>query len=524
MSSRHSDSTSSSPPTYEDHFGLKEASINRGMLKASPPNLVRQFFRGTSKPASDQIPTRIKLTDLKSRGTLIKHTTSAIPNIEYNTFSTFECPYNTVHESPLLDVSLEMDTDTVCLQGLNASSVTGSHPNIDCEQPQSNGLVSGKLRITVKGANSILLNNVQVRLSGYSCEYVCNVGNPSEVKVVKLLNSPRSRSQSHISYQTPFIQDVIQFNLPGNEHPSDSDQLSGLVLLPPGTYDYKFEFIVDSKHFPASVATHYGSTAYRVESFVTVPKRKSKFETVMLTSRLLLKKTLSPDYIDIQESLSTQSTWRNGMLDYDIFLSSRLLEFDTPFQMSLQLIKKSTEQFRIKFVKITLEQKCSIPCVDRNSGAVVEDINSLVTTASLEFAHNFNENDLCHNLTMNDLKASSSLKKAIYNDSFFPFYEEPSSNLAGATSEIFKLRISHEIKIKIGIEVKGSKGWNNEELLALVLRIPVLLVDQNMGVSAQLPKYEPKSLNSRPIVILECQSESSILTPPEYDKIGEENI
>ncbi|SCU97064.1 LADA_0H04236g1_1 [Lachancea dasiensis] len=437
----------------------------------------------------------IKLSGSKTSGTVLKHKSVAPPAIEYNAFNRVENPSRKVHESKRLHISLDVDADTFCLQALT-SEIIGEATSA---QRPALGAVTGTLHVTVKGTEPLLLNYVQVRLSGYTCEYARRTGTCADGDRIQIVNTPNSNKS--VSYNTPFIQDIVHFNSAMEGESVGPDRS---MLLPPGIYNYKFEFLINSEIFPASIASHLGSTVYRLEALVTVPRTKHKFETVVLTSIVTLKKALSPEYTNALEDSTVHNTWREGLLDYSLSLSSRVLEIDTPLQLSLQLVRKLGCE--IKDVQVALVQTTSIPCLDASSGLTLDNYYCQPRKSLLRQVGGFDPKEMCYNLSIDDLVVPSSLKSSAF-DSIIPSYEERNSCLPGAGPTRYRLKISHEMKALITLSV------GNTETVNLSLKIPVLLLDRNLGISAQLPKYEVS-----PVELNYCNSASSVLSPPKYDE------
>ncbi|SCU84145.1 LAME_0C08438g1_1 [Lachancea meyersii CBS 8951] len=503
---------SPSPPPYEDEPPLTD--ILSSFKNRSPPTLTRTLLNMTQHKqaaAASSPPLDIKIQDLKNRATVLKHTSPAIPNIRYNPFNRQESPCVTVHESKQLHVSLVLDNDSIFLHKLDTESLLGQtiedDSTLEQNQPYS-GIFSGTLKITVKGPDALPLRNVQVRLSGYSCEYAYE----NTTNIVKLVNA--RGSDMCRSYKVPFIQDVVKFN---TQQQKDCD----LELLPPGSYEYQFKFLIDSENFPGSVKTHRGSTMYRIESFVTIPKPKSKFETVFLTSTVSLKKTFPHDQYGLLQGNTAFGVWRNGLVDYDLSLNSRILEFDKPFQLSMSLHRKP-DRCKIKFVRVSLEQTLTLPCFDQKSSMTSCKNHQETISSHLDELEDFDKDETSYSLTLSNLKIKSCSRSLLCNDSLFPSYVETGSCLLGSAETTTKLKISHEVKVAIGVHVKGSEGWSNAEGVQILLKIPFVLVDQKLSLSTQLPKYEPKSQNSISLGIERYQSDLNIPTPPEYKRIEDE--
>lgn len=263
------------PPCYDASMALAPSLVDSNrllpFLKPRRSQLTPPASTPASAPASAPSPTLpsqpaqiCKLKKLGANGTLLKHGSSETPRIEYNCFNTEENPPRTLHDSKSLRVELELASDRCYMPALDHGFSADSTSLNSASQPQ-NGLVSGILHVTVKGTTPQLLKNIHVRISGYCSKFACSTatGSPTDKsKVVHL------RDFSHSS--SPFVQDAIHFST------------NGVELLPPGSYDYRFDFVLDSTSYPASIRTHYGSTAYRVEaSFNNYAETQAKIRNLV---------------------------------------------------------------------------------------------------------------------------------------------------------------------------------------------------------------------------------------------------
>ncbi|SCU97068.1 LADA_0H04258g1_1 [Lachancea dasiensis] len=437
-------------------------------------------------------PQSLRLVDLKRTGDLLKHEATSIPAIEYDPFNLVDNPCITNYDSDQLQISLDLDSDTFWVKPAGFSERNDS---------SSVGTMSGRLRVVVKGSEPIALTNMQTRLSGYTCEYAFKPGKCKRSGHVEMVNSPKSGSSSG---KTPFIQDVIYFN--GRAELERNKP----VLLRPGIYDYKFEFIIDSRLFPPSTATHLGSTTYRLESFVTVPKRSKVNDTVLLTSSLNLVRVLQQEARGgFLESGELHTSYRDGLLDCHVSLDSYVVEFDTPFLLSLQLVRQ--RECQIKFVQIGILQTISVPYMSNDNGPILNDDYQQRQTSLLHRVGGFDAAAMRYNLKIGNLTLPPSLKQGKYDNNFFPSYGDYNVRLSSTRSSRPRLKISHELNVLITLVQEDAKK------ACLSVKIPILVVDKDSGINSQLPRYEPSGLNLR-----QCSSDgsdtsgASVLSPPDY--------
>ncbi|AGO13109.1 AaceriAFL048Wp [[Ashbya] aceris (nom. inval.)] len=418
----------------------------------------------------------IQLKNLKCRGTLIKHKTPVPPLLVFNSFNFENNPLMDVHDSANLRVQLVLSHDTCYLPGIFtqqeslATTTASARSSADDEMLlQSKSVFTGHVHITVKGQSGVLFQDLKVQLSGYSSEFVCLT--QFGEKVVRLLKDLTSDSCSHLR---PMIQDTIHFK-------------PKLTLLSPGTYTYPFNFVLDPYHFHASIGTHLGSTQYRMELTCTIMRQKGQYETIFLSRPFTVKKTLPPGNLLRYDCVESQGTWRDGLLDYKIYLSTKLLEFDQPFQFHLHLVKGDAHQIEVQAIEVILEQNMLIPCVKK------KDLNKPVAKAKSYMATNMfllakhtvtNKHDIQHIIQFPDLTVSSSKQSIVMSKSLHPYYCEMSDTFG---SDRCKLKITHVLKAQVSLRLyDGAKVTN----MLICLKLPVLLVDKDMSSGLHLPPYQ----------------------------------
>ncbi|SCU81148.1 LAFA_0C02982g1_1 [Lachancea sp. 'fantastica'] len=463
-----------------------------------------------SAAGPDRATTNIKICELKAGRTLLKHTSPEIPKFQYNPFDLEENPSVLIHETKQLKVSLVLDSDTFYFQNMDTESLLKVSCNDGNTTPKrqrsSTNLVCGTLRLTVKGLKEVPLKNVQVRLSGYSHE----CGYEIQDNVVRIVN--RSESSTGPSFKIPFIQDVVVFNTHEHNH---GDHLE---ILPPGSYEYRFEFPLEPGLFPGSLKSHRGSVSYRVESFITVLRPKSKFETILLSSIVSLKNTVPIDRYALLQTHSAFGRWRNGLVEYDIFLGSRLLKASASFQVSIDLSRR-LDICAIDSVCVSLHQTMTIPCYDRESRRTNGECYDESTSWCLREHPVSEDNQTFFNLVFNDLTIPPFSKKAYSDKRFFPSYIEFGSCLLGTDENTIKLKISHTINITIRARIKLGKGSSSSECYQIKLKFPVIIAEHDSNFYTDLPRYQSRVESAAAAA---PQRNLSVLTPPKYSETIDE--
>lgn len=460
-------------------------------------------------------PRRLELSSLAARGTLLKHPEPTPPSFGYNAFDRGKNPCITSHDSSLLHVTLVPDSDCFYMAALEPQLLSRRDAADHAPAFEGRGVVSGTLRVVVKGPDALLLENVHVRLSGFCSEFARCASAGSATHSMRMVSATNCGT-------TPFVQDFIRFGTPASAGAANaaSGPSAGLVLLPPGEYEYRFEFVVDAATFPASIETAYGSTIYRLEALVSMPKRKrrfgNKYESVFLTSAVTLKKALQHRYAALYQGFTAVTSLREEMLACDIFLSSRVVEFDSPLQVSLQMVKRDAQECQVLFTDVLVQQTLSIPCVDTATGVLEPTNFHQVQTVRLGNMDFCDEQQQCLNAAFPELRVPSTLKTIERNRSFFPHYEEPSLAARGLEPVRFKLRVAHELKIVIGVRINQSGDQQRPKSVRLTMKFPIALVDPDMGCCVNLPRYEPKSPIPLPSGLCKLDSDSAPSTPPEY--------
>ncbi|AMD21321.1 HER042Cp [Eremothecium sinecaudum] len=420
----------------------------------------------------------VQLKNLKCHGTLMRHKSPETPVFLFNSFNLESNPLVDVHESDSLKIQLVLAQDTCYLPGMfsiqescAATTSTVGRSALDQEMLlQSRSVFTGAVIITVKGCSGVLFQDLKVQLSGYSSEFVCLT--QFGERVVRLL---KEVTEEQSAAMMPMIRDTIHFE-------------TKLTLLSPGTYTYPFNFVLDPYNFHASIGTHLGSTQYRVEFSSTVMKQKGHYETIFLSKAVTVKKTLPPGNLLKYDCVESRGTWRNGLLDYEIYLSTKLIEFDQPFQFHLNLLKSDVRKLSINHVEVILEQNILIPCVKkRDLNLEVPKSKSYMVTNMflLDKRHVGNGGTMQHLLQFSELVVSSTKQSIVMSKSLYPYYCEVNDSLG---SERCKLKITHVLKAQISLKLMepGSKSIN----MLICLKLPVILVDQDMSSSLHLPPYE----------------------------------
>lgn len=478
----------------------------------------------------------IALSKLKHHGTLLRHSTRDVPKFSYNALDLQLNPLMYIYDSKELNIRLNLDQDTIYLPGLlyedrfcSPESVTSSMVSSNLSVSQKDHLLSlktaatGTLKITVKGRSSVLISKISIRLMGYASEFICPLEKSKnkdiDPKTVKLLRNPTT---NQFTFLQPMIHKKINYC---------SDKNKAMILLPPGSYAFLFSFILDSLNFHPSVMTHLGSTTYRVEALTTILRKRNRFETVILTKELKIKKTFPAGSTLNHDCIESHGSWKNDLLIYNISLSSKLLELDKPFQLIVRLLKKDVNFIDINFVKIMLFQYITIPCMNSNK---IFDLNKSYVHSNQFQLREIKINDeknrkqsLEINLTDLIISTKAYTCPGLADNSLYPFYCEESRMLVNEEENRYRLKIIHLLKIHIGIKDNRYENRSNGlKRLQLRLKIPIFLVDKDMTSSLNLPPYKKNPMDLQ--LLLKTYNNDSSGTysqhkyytqPPTYDQV-----
>ncbi|CCD25534.1 Spo23p NDAI_0F02160 [Naumovozyma dairenensis CBS 421] len=499
----------------------------------------------------------IRLKELNNNGTIIKNDTLeweycydptqsyANPTIDSNNDT-----LNGYRSQLLLDPECEkIFISDLLTEAASNSSLYDDPESLHIEVRNNDDSVNsvsltGKLRIEIlKGNSPMILKSCHISLKCYVKEYGCfnykttnkkdkwgrvfhNTNEKEDeivyAKIVKELESEKYYSSKFSVKQLKVI--VL-------------DKHERMVLLSKGTYHFPFTFTINPKVFPAGCKTYFGTTCYRLENSLTFLKiRKNQrlqkevfqFDTQFLTKKILIKRVLAPSCMLQNEPIYSSGKWKDDSIIYNMALFSKMIEIGEPFELFLS-ISKNTIKYRLKKITVALIQNLSIPNFDGKTKERLEGayINKTIFKLAGKTIYNdeLNENDFfqytIHNLLIpkKENSASLSIRKKLSLTNIHPFYCEPCFHDPTFTN----LKNTHMLSVRLTLQnvfrsdSKGREIW-------LFLKIPIILVDDEMTSSLKLPPYTPITYmgnrqqprddgNSVSTIILDG-IESDVPTPP----------
>lgn len=549
------------PPAYNQNDDLNHLPVVLDQ-RISPGPKINPFNGGDNNSGGSSRP----IISLKS---LKRQNVNVSSSFLYNAFDESLNPTKKIHDSNTMRVELVLDNDTVYLPGLKEDLRSHTslmdlnrYPGEEEELSNYKASLTGKLVITVK-STSLIVQDLKVRLNGYSREYICVLGSNKGQTQNDLTDSDDTEDdlfyvQKKKDRSVRLLKDNSSDNF-SSFKPFVTDEISCFekfpMVLTKGTYIIPFTFILDPFNYHSSFDSLVGATSYRIETLMTVlppfngtssinnycnTQLASKFsETIFLTHKFLITKTLSPSSLLKYESISSQGTYDEGFLDYDFFISSKLIELNCPFHCQFNFLTKMGA--KVTKVTVSLVQLVLIPCL--KSDGITPLKKSYIQTNTVHLGHYFptpndNESKLVtakfEELVINTNSKTSSLMTKI-----LPYYCEESRlrlSRRNSTEKRFKLKITHHLKITAGTSLEDCTNGtfpDKTRRININFKVPVMIIDKNMGSSLHLPAYEPamdgkampvsigsefdQTNNSSLIYI---PSTSSSCSPPSYNSLG----
>lgn len=443
----------------------------------------------------------VKLKNLKNKGTLLKCATTPIQDLVYDPFNHRQNPIRDAHNSKNLSVCLQLDQDSLYLPGLFVSkSVSSTVPqslkeSLETQTIAGKSLLSGRVVIVVKTDCAVPLHMLSVRLSCYSSEVVCLINPRTRIKSLEFL---RDRSGSFPSHYYPTIQHTASLDTGPDS----------ITLLAPGTHVYPFSFIIGPNSLPASMNSHVGSTSYRVESLATVAAKNTGFETIFLTKGVAVKRVLPLSDAMRHESILNETvsdmcasdmcasdmcifnkrSWNSGLLEYSLFISTKLIELGKPFRLNLHLLKRSLADVSVESVSVSVVQSIGIPCVETDAYTFLNDPHVQKNTFPLRFVGNLDQNELLHTIDLPDLVVSPEAKTDVLSKSLHPYHcEESALTRSLPEGKRPRLEITHYLQVRIVL--RHLLGPASPDRLQHCVKVPVLLASPEMCTSFYLPPY-----------------------------------
>ncbi|CDO93304.1 unnamed protein product [Kluyveromyces dobzhanskii CBS 2104] len=516
------------PPAYNQNDDLNhlpivlDQRVSRGGPSANPLHGSTEL-NGSAQPV-------IALKNFKKYG---------ISSFLYNAFDDSLNPVKKVHDSSALRVELTLDNERVYLPGLKED--LRSHTSLmDIRRSQGEeeelanykASLTGRLVITVK-STSLVLQDLKLKLNGYSTEFVCvlepaggkrrsseknsdSEDSDNDLYYIQKRNDRTIRllkdnSDGRFSYFKPFVTDeVVCFE----KFPT---------ILTKGTYILPFNFILDPLNYHSSLNSTVGATSYRVETLINIlatnntttttttlvnnsnsggsnSMPSSKFsEAIFLTHECYIIKTLSPTSLMKYESISTQGSYA-AVMDYDFFISSKLIELNCPFHCQINFLAK--ESALVTKIDVSLVQMVLVPCLEPDCVKPLK--KSYIQTNTVHLGHYFPSKDEQSNVVsakFENLMISTTGTKSSLMEKILPYYCEESRlelKKRNTNEKRFKLKITHYLRITASATSNGGgtcNSPNNGNRININFKVPVMVIDKNMGSSLHLPAYEPPTVS-----------------------------
>ena len=354
-----------------------------------------------------------------------------------------------------------------------------------------------------------VMQDFKIKLNGYSTEFVCmmkqkhlkdgSISDPnSEAELdfetgvdgcpqLKLL---KDNANGSLSYLKPFVTDEI----------SAFDTYP--MVLTQGTYIIPFSFELDPIKHHSSFRSLFGSTTYRVETLLRVmqpskgiisgiPTDSGDSKNYFLSQKCFITKTLSPSDVLKYESVNSHGTFQNGLIDYGFYISTKLIEFDSPFHCHFNCIGKP--DIKIIKVNVSLLQTCILPCIKPDGIAAAKRSYSNTNTFRLaEYVVPPDEQSNIITTKFEDLKIATRSSCNLFTSKILPYYNEVSRLETVDGEKVMKLSITHRLKIVVTINPSGSDS-SSKNFINVNFKIPIEVIDKNISSSLYLPAYKSPS-------------------------------
>ncbi|OBA27316.1 hypothetical protein HANVADRAFT_52349 [Hanseniaspora valbyensis NRRL Y-1626] len=400
-------------------------------------------------------------------------------------------------------------------------------------EEESNFSLTGKshlLRgsINIKNKHKLpclLVNNIKVMLCGYKLSYEHLILNDKlPQSSINESFSAKPESINGLRITKPFIKKEVDL----------LDEKGYTVILNEKTFS--IEILIDSREFPANFSCAYGKIEYRLECYINA----INVGNIIVNDKIVIIKSLEPsmsNLIDQNDSVfkkDNQLTVCNKILEgyqwrarlpedivkqletpkllYDVFLPSKTIIFNEPFQFYFKL--KPTEacinDWNVTECILCLEQHYCFPRTTK-----VNEKGEKCKTDTMKYkkvflyqllSEKYSLEQKIKTVCFDNVKVESDL--AIY-DSVFTEHKEPDpvdfmnkivphydelNTLYPETNKMMKglLNISHKLKIIFSIEtICHSKEKGNQRLKKqFSMSLPIFLITSYTLSTMTLPEYE----------------------------------
>lgn len=434
---------------------------------------------------------KIRLNNLSNGKTTIKNASQHL-NYYYDAMYVEENPVvNKFNCSSNGNYSIELDISdefkTIYMPDLAFFKKPSIYENHDCltidesfydiDDEKSVVSLSGKINIEVfqKLKKPIIIDSIDVFFKCFISEFINY--NSLEKKDIRSNYVSFNKFEKHLNFDMLPVQ-LIKINLLENI----KDKLiicdKGKILLP-------FTILINSNEFPNELNSIWGKTCYRIECQIFQRfSYKNNLKMILLTESIKYNRVFSNRYdlMMFKETIFYNGDWKNSTIYYQIGIDSKIIEINSKFDITIELLIKDKVKINIKSISIFLIQITTIPNkinVNRKNKSFEifeklykkkveqdgEDKKFFEYKLNSLKIRNFNEISKCRNLIQ-------------------PFHFEKSI----LNNSKARIKISHSISIRIKMAI--LKNDSKTDMTSLYFKIPICLVDSTMLSRMTLPAYE----------------------------------
>ncbi|KAH3903412.1 uncharacterized protein SCDLUD_001048 [Saccharomycodes ludwigii] len=420
-----------------------------------------------------------KLKDLKYNCTVLTgKNNDSNDTIRYNPFDLISNPIINTHKSKVfgnytlnINNRFNSNSKTVLLSdGLNIEhNRTSNNNNAFIKYDKENQtntttftnntnqvLLTGYLQLNFR-PQTTKIKKVEIKLCGYNLNYKYSKLNKNIAPIY-----PTVDKKAGVIYHLPFIEDIVIYNKECFYASNNDNANTHAQSIP-------FDFIISSEKYLQSLKCKYCLIDYRVECIIYLQNKHEQNSQIFLSDSIEIIKCLEPGSIYKNDLVESGGKWCNGTINYNFYLSSKLLTLNKPFQIQYVLTGISSpsvdfpEKIKyLSFIKIQLIQKTYLPMDDAcsihdetiNKGNYKDCLphkqqkhcNVKIFTLLDDKRHNFYNSNL---LSRNENNAVTLNYDNLLVNEFYQGIKLSTSYLE--SKHIYNFKIEHELKITIGI-------------------------------------------------------------------------
>ena len=292
---------------------------------------------------------------------------------------------------------------------------------------------------------------------------------------------------------------------------------SPIILQKTGKIELPFTFIIHPNIFPSQLNTMWGKTYFRIETqIIKSYPLKNYSEMTLLSQNIQFHRILSNEYdmALLKDTIFHRGTFKTPRFEYQICLDSRIIEINSHFNMSIELLLFQ-KKIPIDNITIFLIQTVAIPhggieynkygtltenkpeCFifknekrlysgqvkcetdvkrEKKANPVKRTYNDIGTITIGEIA----------TIPINDMKISSYNQFLKANSFIHPFYCERSTKF----SNIARVKISHTLSVRFEFKKIGSS-----QTYRIFHKIPISLINNRILENMNIPVYTEGDLD-----------------------------